>query len=1532
MLAGNVVLGLDGNDILSGTAGNDVLAGGRGNDTLTSDSGSDYLDGGDGNDLFIYSKSDITAMEDTHLVGGRGLDTFELRLTGEQFADPAVQNDILLYQSFLTQHADTATLHGASFTFNSLGVTASDMEAFRLVVDDVEITNFTPPTNILPDAVNDAFTMTSGETLAGNVLSNDSDANIGQVLSAVPQSVTTTNGGMVDLQADGSFTYRAADGYFGADSFTYTADDGFGGQDGATVNITVNQAPNINPVAVDDLFDMQGHSTLSGNVLQDNGHNGFGIDYDPDGNPLSVTPETITTANGGTVEFMASGEFLYTAASGYSGTDSFTYTLNDSRGGQDIGTVNISNVGTNNLNTAPDAQDDAYNVTAGITLRGNLLSNDTDADGDALSTTWQTITTTQGGTATMLANGDFSYVSAPGFAGQDSFDYTARDNFGGQDTATVNITVNEAPNDAPVAQDDNINAAFHPGVSGNVLIHNGNGPDADPNGELLTVTAQTITTVNGGTVILQDTGDFTYTAAPGYTGADSFGYTVADGRGLTDTATVNIRNIAVNRDPTANDDAYTTAEDVTLHGNVLNNDSDPDFDTLTVQPQSITTANGSTVVLAANGSFTYTPAPDFHGTDSFTYTALDPFGGQSMGVANLTISSVADAPVAQDDHFDGTEGIAVMGNVLADNSNGPDYDGDGDALTVQAATLQTVHGGTVVLQTNGDFTYTPAAGYNGTDSFDYLLRDSTGLTDMGMVSFNLAPSNRPPDAQDDVIDAGNIASASGDLFVNDFDPDANPFAAIEQTFTTAEGNTVTINADGTFSITATEGFRGNDSFQYTIEDDGGLQDTANVDVLNLFTNRAPDAQNDQTDAANSATATGNVLANDSDPDGDALNVMSQTVTTANGGTVVLQENGDFTYTATQGFRGDDSFDYTVVDAYGAESGATAQISNIFTNQAPVAQDDSFAAGNTADVTGNLLANDSDPDNDAFQAWAQSFVTQNGGQVSIAEDGSFTYHAADLFQGLDSFTYTIDDGFGGTDSATVNLSGLVGDLVPPSITLGNDTLNAAVTETVTAHEYIPTPPDFPDLIERGRIDESAVNGVMRDNLTLSQDHDVKVNFVSEGAGYKNSLGYYVTDAAGVITSVQLLAANLSGTGPGVYGGGDFNPGDLIADRVVLEAGTQVNFFIVADGFHKNQNYRKLDLEDGHFDFRPTHDNQIADITDRAHDLDLVFVNDTTGDITKINGNVYHSSTAISNKDGDIHSLSGINENGNLQIGFEDLYKGGDHDFNDVVIEVEISPHVDHALDPVAILSDIDISDPHGGLFTEATIAFTAGMQDGDMFTLDDALLNGTGITATHNADGSLTLSGIADDITYETILQNIQFTSDASDPMAGVREFDISVTNDIGLSTHTSLSLDIANDTALDITASPDVFAPVADPVLAGIDPLLDGQNAFGEIDGRFNFHLEQGTIDAVHGGVDLEDRFSWMGRDKMTLHIDDIFEQGETFAILGDRGDTLTVKHADLTLQDTRTHDGESYNVYATSKGVTLVIDADIAVKGDVVG
>src|SRR5206468_2388252 len=176
-------------------------------------------------------------------------------------------------------------------------------------------------------------------------------------------------------------------------------------------------------------------------------------------------------------------------------------------------------------------------------------------------------------------------------------------------------------------------------------------------------------------------------------------------------ATVSITIAAVNDAPVAVNDAFTTAEDTPLTGNVLTNDTDVDTGT-TLNAVLVSTTTHGALALAGNGSFTYTPAANYNGSDSFSYKANDGTLDSNVATVAITVSSVNDAPVAVNDTATTAEDTPVTINVVAN-----DTDADGDALSI-TATSTPAHG-TATGQPNGTITYAPALNYNGGDSFTY---------------------------------------------------------------------------------------------------------------------------------------------------------------------------------------------------------------------------------------------------------------------------------------------------------------------------------------------------------------------------------------------------------------------------------------------------------------------------------------------------------------------------------------------------------------------------------------------------------------------------------------------------------------------------------------------------------------------------------------------------------------------------------------------------------------------------------------------
>lgn len=429
------------------------------------------------------------------------------------------------------------------------------------------------------------------------------------------------------------------------------------------------------------------------------------------------------------------------------------------------------------VNAAPVATDDAYGATEDTALivdaATGVLANDTDGDADPLTAAIGTQSTN--GTVSLNADGSFTYTPDADFSGIDTFTYTASDGNGGSDTATVTITV-AGVNDAPVAAADGYTATENTplviGAASGVLAN-----DTDVDGDPLTAVVATGPT--NGNLVLNADGSFTYTPDTDFTGGDGFTYTVSDGNAGTDTGTVTVTVEEVNDAPVATDDGYVTDEDTALvviaGSGVLVNDTDPESDTLTAN-LGAGPANG-TLSLGADGSFTYTPDADFSGTDTFTYTANDGVNDANVATVTITVTGVNDAPVAVDNSYATAQDTPL--NVTAPGVLGNDTDADGDALT--AVLVSGPSNGTLTLNADGSFTYTPEAAFTGSDSFTYRANDGTVDSGVATVTLTVSPPSTGGGGGGDTTSPEPSVDTSVEV-----PPDGNPGPVETETMPLAE--------------------------------------------------------------------------------------------------------------------------------------------------------------------------------------------------------------------------------------------------------------------------------------------------------------------------------------------------------------------------------------------------------------------------------------------------------------------------------------------------------------------------------------------------------------------------------------------------------------------------------------------------------------------------------------------------------------------------------------------------------------------------
>ena len=382
---------------------------------------------------------------------------------------------------------------------------------------------------------------------------------------------------------------------------------------------------------------------------------------------------------------------------------------------------------------APVAQNDYYTIPHGQSLKSaNVLSNDGDPDfGDSL--TPSLVTGVQHGTLYFYSNGTFIYTPNAGFIGTDTFTYQDSDGVKQSGIATVTIAVTENP---PVAVNDSYSMSHGQtlNVTGTGVLAN----DSDPDGD--SITASLVSSVQHGILLFSPTGAFVYTPAAGFIGTDTFTYQDTDGL---ETSTVATVSIAVNENPpVAQNDSYSTPHGqvltTTTTNGVLANDSDPDGDSITASL--VSGVQHGTLTFNTNGTFTYTPAAGFIGTDTFTYKDTD--GTEWSTVATAIIAVVENAPIAQNDSYSTPHGQTLNAyyGVLSNDS-----DPDGDSLT--ASLVSGVQHGTLSFSPSETFTYTSAAGFVGTDFFTY--QDTDGVETSTVATVSIAVVENPPIANND---------------------------------------------------------------------------------------------------------------------------------------------------------------------------------------------------------------------------------------------------------------------------------------------------------------------------------------------------------------------------------------------------------------------------------------------------------------------------------------------------------------------------------------------------------------------------------------------------------------------------------------------------------------------------------------------------------------------------------------------------------------------------------------------------------------
>ncbi len=627
-----------------------------------------------------------------------------------------------------------------------------------------------------PTANADSYSVTGGDTLSVNqangVLANDVGAGL-----SVSSNTAPSNGTLV-MNADGSFTYTPDSGFSGADQFTYVATDQYGRDSSpATVTITVNLP--AAPAANDDSYSTQADVAL--------GVAAPGVLGNDTGTGIAVTSHTAAANGIAVVKF--NGLLQYFPDSGYSGPDSFTYTITDAYARSATATVTVTvdpvaadvtgaGIGPAPLQVTPPAPVGTGPFTYA------LASTPPSADGTA---------------SIDPSTGVITFTPASGFSGAvPTFTYTVMDVDGDlSNAATIDLTIKQPA--APAANDDSYStqADVSLGVPAPGVLSNDTGTGT-------TVTSHTAP--SNGTVTVKPSGAFAYDPDSGYSGPDSFTYTITDAYSRTATATVTVTVDPVAADVTGAGTGPAPLQ-VTPSSPV---GTGPFTYALASTPPS---SDGTASIDPTTGVITFTPASGFSGAvPTFTYTVMDVDGDVSNAAnIDLTIEQPA-APAAAD-----VAGTTPAGHALSLTPATPSGAGP---FTFALATVPPSAAGTASMDAStGVITFTPAAGFSGiVPVFTYTVSDQYGrLSAPATVAIDVTPLARPASAH---------GKAGAPITVTPPPPTGTgPFtyALVPSSLPPSADGRVTINqVTGAVTFTPAAGFSGTVNVEYTVTDGDGL--------------------------------------------------------------------------------------------------------------------------------------------------------------------------------------------------------------------------------------------------------------------------------------------------------------------------------------------------------------------------------------------------------------------------------------------------------------------------------------------------------------------------------------------------------------------------------------------------------------------------------------------------------------------------------------------------------------------------------------
>ncbi|OEB20779.1 hypothetical protein BBM75_12600 [Vibrio parahaemolyticus] len=942
----------------------------------------------------------------------------------EEFAPAAGENGGSSLQTSATIVRDGTELL-ASTSFETIGIESLGLSQTQvLALNDLFRSNLQTSadstdkplatTPVTLDAIEEdggSIIITTQELLS-NVDDEDKDT-----LSVENLIIDKGNGTLVD-NGDGTWTFTPQIDDDTEVSFTFDIidDEDLVVSGSANLDILpINDAPN----AENDVITTGEDTAVTIDVLVN--------DSDVEGDVLSIQSASVPSEQG-SVDIV-DGKLVFTPAENFNGEATITYIVTDG----DLTDEAKVTVTVTPVNDSPVAVDDTTSIQEDTAVTIDVLTNDTDVDGDKLSIESASVPKEQG--TVEVVDGKLVFTPAENFNGDAEITYTVTD---GEltDEAKVTVTVNPV-NDAPTIKVEAVESITEDAVSTDTVVATLTVRDTDTPEDQLTVSLENNS--NGYFVLVGDEVKLTQA------GVDAVNNDELNLKDLTISASV---SDGVN--PTASDSDSLIVNRVndapTVENAIADQELSEDFATYTIDLNDAfkdsdsalnfsVSGNSNVLVSIENGIATISPTADWNGSETLTFTATDPSGESVSQTVNFTVAPVADIVADKATVVEDTPTIIkVLGNDTF----------EGDDKVVSLDTNNGPANGTVSVNPDGSVTYTPNDNYHGADSFTYIVT-SGGVSESTTVNVDVTPVNDAPVAKDDIATTQEDTAVTIDVLPNDTDIDGDTLR-IDSASVPSDQGTVEI-VDGKLVFTPAENFNGDAEITYTVTD-GELTDEAKVAVTVNPVNDAPTIKVDAVesiteDAVNTDTVVATLTVRDTDTPEDQLTVSLEN--NSNGYFVLVGDEVKLTQAGVDAVNNDELNlkDLTISASVSDGVNPTASDSDSLivnrVNDAPTVENaiaDQELSEDFATYTIDL--NDAFKDSDS----ALNFSVSGNSNVLVSiENGIATISPTADWNGSETLTFTATDPSGESISQTVDFT------VAPVVDIKADSTNV-VEDTPT----------------------------------------------------------------------------------------------------------------------------------------------------------------------------------------------------------------------------------------------------------------------------------------------------------------------------------------------------------------------------------------------------------------------------------------------------------------------------------------------------